>query len=138
MKKYLKSVLSALALGALAAAPAGAVTITLAPLSATQTPPSMVGVGARACASPFVAAAIAGTPFMEDSSLTDEQGVHGLSSVKITLAATGALTAESIYGTSGNPVLDWAALRSAQFTKFTPEVSDCKRVGGEYLYDVDF
>jgi|GEM_PF-1293056 TonB family protein len=83
-------------------------------------------------------AAVDGTPFFEMPQIAADQGAHGASQVKIDLTSTGNLAHEELYASSGNVVLDGAAMRSARLTRFTPQVIACQRIAGSYLYVVDF
>lgn len=88
-----------------------------------------------ACTAP---AAVDGEAYWEMPSIAAEQDAGGIVQVRIDLNATGALTNEGVFASSGNLFLDDAALRSARMTKFKPEVANCEHVGGSYLYEVDF
>jgi TonB family protein len=85
-----------------------------------------------------VAAGIDGTPDFEMPESSSEMDWHGTTQVKIDLNSDGNLADESIYSSSGNYWLDQAAMRSARLTKFTPEVANCQRIAGAYLFEVDF
>jgi TonB family protein len=116
-------------------APASAVTITLTPLVVGQNSlPTLV----TTCASPNVPAQISGDAFFEMPSIAQAQGVSGTSTLKIQLDATGTVTSSSLFNTSGNVWLDTATYRSARMTRFTPEMHNCQRIGGTYLYAVEY
>ncbi len=85
-----------------------------------------------------VAAGVDGTPFWQMPTMAAELGASGVSQVKIDLDASGNLIGARLYAGSGNALLDDAALQSARLTRFTPETSNCERVAGSYLYDVEF
>lgn len=127
----------ALLLGLSAAAPAAAVTIGLTPLHLQSPRPANLAL-LSTCRTPNVDAAVNGTPFFEMPAIAAGQGATGVSGVAIQLSSTGALVSESILESSGNPNLDRAALLSARLSRFTPEVSNCRAVGGTYLYSVTF
>lgn len=137
MNKQLLSVVLVTALSAAAFAPAGAVTISLRPILSTDHAATVVGVN-RACSTPDAPAAIAGAPFFEMPRIAEQQGVSGVSEVKIDLSQSGALTAESLAVSSGNRWLDAAAMRSARMSYFVPELKHCDHVSGSYLYEVAF
>jgi TonB family protein len=88
--------------------------------------------------SPNTSAGIAGDAFFEAPSITAAQGLTGTSTVKVQLSSTGALLSNSLFASSGNRWMDEAALRSARMSRFSPEVRNCERVGGTYLYAVEF
>ncbi len=83
-------------------------------------------------------AQIDGTPYWEIPTVAAEQGAAGIAEVKIDLSPTGALLRESLFSSTGNGMLDRAALLSPRLTRFAPELVDCNRVGGSYLYVVEF
>jgi TonB family protein len=85
-----------------------------------------------------VPARIDGSAYFEYPLIAQEQGVGGTTQLKIDITSNGALADEQIFSSSRNYWLDSAALRSARLTRFTPEVRDCRRVAGSYLYEVDF
>jgi TonB family protein len=114
------------------AASTSAHTIYLLPLSATGVAVSSTG---KRC---FAPAAVDGEAYWQAPMIAAEQGVGGIVQVRIDLNSAGTLTNEGIFASSGNLFLDDAALRSAVLTKFVPEVANCERVGGSYLYEVDF
>lgn len=106
--------------------------ITVIPLT-----PTHIGVSG---ANPrcFSNAAVDGTPYWEMPDISAAQGVSGTVQLTVALNSTGGLTKESVYSSSGNWLLDAAAMRSARMSRFTPEVVNCERVSGTYLYQVEF
>jgi TonB family protein len=133
----MRSSILALALASLCFAPATAARITITPLVAAQSQ-SQLPVLVNACVSPNTSAGIAGDAFFEAPSITAAQGLTGTSTVKVQLSSTGALLSNSLFASSGNRWMDEAALRSARMSRFSPEVRNCERVGGTYLYAVEF
>ncbi|HKU66409.1 MAG TPA: TonB family protein [Candidatus Baltobacteraceae bacterium] len=83
-------------------------------------------------------ASVDDVPFVEVPHIAADQGATGTAQVKIRLTAAGELAASEMFSSSGNPWLDNAALLSARMTRYTAEVANCERVGGTYLYEVDF
>jgi TonB family protein len=83
-------------------------------------------------------AAIDGTPYFEMPQIALEMAISGTSQVKIDLAATGDLKAASLFASSGNAVLDNAALRTAKLNRYIPETVNCRHVAGSYLVQVEF
>jgi TonB family protein len=128
---------AAVACSAALAVRADAQTVTLRSLTPQSTVTQKVGT-VTACSVPNANAAVDGTAFFEMPGIAALQGAEGTSDVKIELSPNGTLLSESILETSGNPNLDRAALTSAQMTKFAPEIRNCARVGGTYVYSVDF
>lgn len=58
--------------------------------------------------------------------------------IEISIGLTGALTSANLYQSSGNPALDRSALASAQASRYSPKIRDCKAVSGIYFFQVDF
>lgn len=65
-------------------------------------------------------------------------GGNRSATVAVTLDASGRVTAASIYKTSGNSLMDAAALDAAKRSTFAPGESDCKPVGGTFAMDFSF
>lgn len=131
--KHLTAVIGAAIAFAVQIAPAAAVTpsVSLTPLA----PRLGVVSGPGSCER---AASLNGTPYFVKPTIAEEQGIGGIAQIRLDLTAGGNLSGESIYASSGNHWLDEAALTSARMTRFTPELVDCKPVGGSYLYTVEF
>ena len=111
------------------AATAGAATIRLAPLTGTTVAASL----SSCSAAPSVVAAPVVLP-----EIAAAQQIAGVTAVRVTIDRRGTLTGASVVSSSGNPWLDRAALGTARLSRFTPELRDCERVGGEYAFLVDF
>lgn len=131
------ALIAACMLTAVATNTANAQTVTLErlqpPISSNQ------GLAAvSACAIPNAGASIDGTPYFENPSVAQEFGLSGTAAVAITLSSSGRLVSESMLQSSGNQLLDSAALRAPRLTKFVPEISHCTSVGGTYLYEIQF
>ena len=138
MKPFMSLVLTT-AFSAAALAPAGAVTITLVPVSHSTTAP-MVGATQYTppCATPNVPAAVAGNPFIEIPAIADGMGASGTSTVQLSLLPSGKVAGASMVQSSGNKYLDDSALQSARFSTFVAETQGCVKVAGTYLYSVEF
>ena len=110
---------------------ANAATVTLVPFE-----PANVGLVSLSdkCNTP----ARVDEAYADAPAIASLQGVTGIAEVKIALTASGALSGETLFASSGNPWLDRAAMESAGTARFTPAVANCRRVGGMYLYEVDF
>ncbi len=112
---------------------------TLGP-EATQAPatpsPSPTATPKPACSAPDVPARAidAITP----PAPPDAQGAQGQVKVRVDLDAQGNVTGTAPYSSSGNPLLDMAAVRAARGSRYAPEQRDCKNVPGSYLFTVDF
>jgi protein TonB len=107
-------------------------TVTLIPLSAEHA--GIVSAPSK-CNKP---AAIDGEMFVDVPAIASLQGITGTTLVRIDLSATGALSGEALFESSGNPWLDRAALDSPKAARFIPEMVNCTAIGGSYLYQVDF
>ena len=71
--------------------------------------------------------------------LARQQGAVGTVQVKIVLNATGGVTNATVYKSSGNALLDKAAVAAARASSYSPEITDCAPVnGGTYLFRADF
>jgi TonB family protein len=130
-------VATAAVLGLLAQATASAYAATGPAISLVPLSPVHVATSAEA-AGCNVSAAVDGPPFFEVPDIASAMDAHGTAQVKIDLTSNGSLAHEELYSSSGNRWLDNAAMRSARLTTFTPEIIDCQRVAGSYLYDVEF
>jgi protein TonB len=67
-----------------------------------------------------------------------QQGAVGTTQVKVSLSATGSVIDATVYKGSGNQFLDRAAIAAAKASSYSPEVEDCQRVPGVYLFRADF
>ncbi len=67
-----------------------------------------------------------------------QQGAAGTTQVKVSLSATGAVLGTAVYRSSGNAALDSAALAAARASAYSPEIENCERVPGSYLFQADF
>jgi protein TonB len=101
----------------------------------TSGPP---GTPAPACAQPHLDAATKNAVQPEYPEIAREQGASGIATVNVSLDAHGNVTAVSIAKSTGNAVLDQEALKAAKMSTFTPEVVDCKPIGGTYFFKADF
>jgi TonB family protein len=94
-----------------------------------------IASASRGCNAP---ASVDGTPYWQMPTIAEQEDASGIAQVKIDLTSAGKLAGASIFASSGNPILDQAALQSARMTRFTSEVANCKHVAGSYLYQVEF
>lgn len=130
--KYVLAMTAALMLAASAVPSLASTSVSLVSL----TPAHVAAVSHRpGCDAP---ATVDDMPFVEAPRIAAEQGVTGTAQVKIRLTAAGKLAASEMFSSSGNPWLDEAALLSARMTRYSAELVNCERVGGSYLYQVDF
>jgi protein TonB len=99
----------------------------------TPTPPPK-----PACANPNVDANAINKVQPDYPEIARQQGVVGTTTVKVTLSATGTVSAVSVYKSAGNAALDQEALRAARQSTYTPEISNCEKVAGSYLFVAEF
>lgn len=109
--------------------PATPVAATAAP-APTATKASCANPNADATATQKV------TPDMPE--IARQMGATGTAQIKVTLDANGNVTAVSVFRSTNNKALDQAAMQAAQQSKYSPEIRDCQKVGGSYLYTVTF
>jgi hypothetical protein len=63
---------------------------------------------------------------------------HGSAEVIVTLPAENASPTNVVLAySSGDSLVDAAALDAARHTIFAPETNDCAPIGGRYFYSVD-
>jgi protein TonB len=91
------------------------------------------------CAVPNADAAIKGQPVEPDyPDIARQQGAVGTTQVKVTLAADGSVASVSVYKSSGNQALDNSAMKAARDTAYTPEIVNCVKTAGSYIFRADF
>lgn len=91
------------------------------------------------CAVPNAPAAIKGQAVEPDyPDIARQQGAVGSTSVKVTLDPAGSVSDVAVYKSAGNAALDQAALKAARSTAYTPEITNCVKTAGSYLFQADF
>lgn len=115
-----------------------AASVTLLPSLATMPQTLAASEQAPSCATPHADAALAGTPFFEMPEIAQARGDKGSSVVQVDLLPNGGLNHYALEQSSGNPVLDDSALRTARMSKYQPETRNCVSISGSYLLVVDF
>lgn len=111
---------------------------TAAP-AAPPPPPSPAPTPARpACANPNVDAVATDKVTPEMPEIARQMGATGTAQIKVSLDENGKVTGISIYKSTGNRALDSAALDAAKQSKYAPEIKNCAKVAGTYLYTVAF
>jgi TonB family protein len=70
--------------------------------------------------------------------IAHEMGFKGTAYIEVELAQNGTLAAARVARSSGNRVVDAAALSTARTTTFRAETVNCTAIAGAYLYRVDF
>ena len=102
----------------------------------TDTSPAPTATPQPHCSAPYVPASV--TNAMPAESPEEADGATGQARVKVDLSAAGAVLGVSIYTSTGNPLLDRAAMRAARASTYKAETRDCEPVSGSYLFNVDF
>jgi TonB family protein len=88
---------------------------------------------------PNAAAAMKGEAAeLEYPDIAREQGAIGTTVVKVTLDANGDVTDATIYKSAGNAALDQSAIKAAKATAYTPDIIDCVKTAGSYLFRAEF
>jgi TonB family protein len=64
--------------------------------------------------------------------------VSRISRIRVTLSDTGEVVAAGVYDSSGNAQLDDAALAGAKASTYAPEIEDCRKITGSYLFRAEF
>lgn len=108
---------------------------TPAPTPVPTTPPTPK----PQCAVPNAPAAIKGQAVEPDyPDMARQEGATGTAQVKVTLSGSGTVQGTSIYKSAGNAALDQAALKAANQTAYTPDIVNCVKTAGSYLFEADF
>jgi protein TonB len=91
------------------------------------------------CANPNADASIKGTAVEpEYPDIAREQGATGVTQVKVTLDATGAVTDATVYKSAGNQALDNEAVKAAKATQYVPDIVNCVKTAGSYIFRAEF
>lgn len=77
-------------------------------------------------------------PELPFTALEDHDEFPTTTDVRVDLDATGAIIGTAVMRSSGDTLLDHAAIKAARASSFQPEVRDCTPVGGSYLFVVNF
>jgi TonB family protein len=116
---------------------------TLGTLAATlaSTAPTLA-VQARtshlACSTEAAPAAISDQVPADYPIIAAEQNFSGTAVIQVVLAQTGTIRNATIFESSGNTLLDRAALLAARQQTYSPQIVRCQPVGGSYLITVAF
>ena len=66
------------------------------------------------------------------------QGVEGTTQIAVALDASGNVLSATVHKSAGNAALDNAAISAAKQSKYSPEVVNCVKTAGTYLFRADF
>jgi TonB family protein len=91
-----------------------------------------------ACSTQAAPAAISAQVPADYPRIAEEQNSSGTTLIQVDLADTGAIRNATIFESSGNELLDRAALLAARQQTYSPQIVGCQPVGGSYLITVDF
>ena len=109
------------------------------PATPAPTPVAPTPTPKPQCAVPNAPAAIKGQAVEPDyPDIARQQGAVGTTNVKVTLDPTGSVTDVSVYKSAGNASLDQAALKAARATAYSPDVVNCVKTAGSYIFQADF
>jgi protein TonB len=108
---------------------------TAGPATAPPPPPTPTP---RSCSQPHVDANAAVKADADYPEMARQQGAVGIVQVRVMLTATGAVSGVGIYKSSGFSSLDQEALKAARNSRYTPEVDECQKIAGQYIFVVDF
>jgi len=111
-----------------------AVAKTAAPTPVPTTPPTPKPV----CPVPNADASTVNAAEADYPDIARQQGVVGSVAVKVTLDAAGHVLATEINKSAGNASLDQSAIKAARASTFAPEVVNCVKTAGSYVFKVDF
>jgi protein TonB len=67
-----------------------------------------------------------------------EAGATGTTQVQVELDATGNVVSATVYKSAGNLSLDQAAIAAAKASKYQPEIVNCVKTAGKYLFRAVF
>jgi periplasmic protein TonB len=91
-----------------------------------------------ACAQPHVDPSTKNPVQPEYPEVAREQGAFGTAKVAVTLDAHGTVVSAVIAQSAGNAALDQEAIKAAKASTYSPEIVDCKPIGGVYLFRAVF
>jgi TonB family protein len=108
-----------------------------APLSAQANERSPI-TAISGCAGSHSDAAVVNAVPPDYPEIARQMGLTGTSLVQLDLTPSGTIANASILTSSGNSLLDRAALAAARASSFRSEVRDCTPVAGSYIFSVAF
>ena len=112
---------------------------TAAPATPAPTPvPTPTPTPKPVCAVPNADATTTNAAPPDYPDIARQQGAVGTTKVKVTLDAAGHVLDASVAKSAGNASLDQAAVKAARASTFAPEVVNCVKTAGSYLFSADF
>jgi TonB family protein len=70
--------------------------------------------------------------------MAKEQGAEGTTQVEVSLDAAGNVLSATVHKSAGNALLDQAAIAAAKASKYQPEIVNCVKTAGSYIFRADF
>jgi protein TonB len=123
--------------GTVASAPAAPVS-TAPPATPAPTPVPPTPTPKPACPVPNADPVAVNAVQADYPDIARQQGAEGTAQIQVTLDASGSVTKAVVYKSTGNASLDQAAIAAAKASKYTPEIVNCVKTGGNYLFRADF
>ncbi|GAC1543857.1 MAG: hypothetical protein NVS3B16_10880 [Vulcanimicrobiaceae bacterium] len=120
------------------AAPAAPAATGVPATPAPTPPPTPTPTPKPVCAVPNADATTTRPVEPDYPDIARQQGAVGTANIKVSLDATGHVLDASIQKSAGNAALDQAALRAARASSFSPEIVNCVKTAGSYLFRADF
>ena len=106
---------------------------------ATPAPPATPAPTPKpACAQPHVDATTTNPVTPDTPEMAKQQGATGTVQVKVSLDPAGHVVGASVYKSSGSALLDQAAVQAAKQSSYAPEIDNCAKVAGDYIFRADF
>ncbi len=102
------------------------------------TPPPPTPTPKPVCAVPNADATTTQAVEPDYPDIARQQGAVGTTQVKVSLDATGHVLDASIAKSAGSAALDQAAVKAARASSFAPEVVNCVKTAGSYIFRADF
>lgn len=91
-----------------------------------------------ACTAPDAAAHVLSAITPDTPELARQEGLTGVTEVRVDLAADGNVEAVSVYRSSGSTLLDAAALRAAKASRYAAASHACENQSGSYIFKAEF
>lgn len=90
------------------------------------------------CTAPDVPAHALNAITPETPELARQEGLSGVTEVRVDLAADGSVESVSVFRSSGSTLLDAAAVRAAKASSYAANQRDCKSISGSYIFRAEF
>jgi len=90
------------------------------------------------CTEPDVAAHVVNAITPDTPELARQEGLNGVTEVRVDLRPDGTVDSVSVYRSSGSTLLDGAALRAAKASTYAAASHDCRNLSGSYIFKAEF